>query len=84
MKKGANKLTKMNDVLFERLDALNDKDLIKNGLSKKEVERSNAICKTASTIIKSITTTMKIKQFASQNRIKEKELLNELGVLTND
>lgn len=84
MKKGANKLTKMNDVLFERLDVLNDKELIKNGLSKKEFERANAICKTASTIIKSITTTMKIKQFASQNKIKEKELLNELGVLNND
>lgn len=74
----------MNDVLFERLDVLNDKELINKGLSKKEFERANAICKTASTILKSINTTIKIKQYSNQNKINEIDLLNELGVLNND
>ncbi len=71
-----NKLTDLNNHLFEQLERLNDEDLEGEGLDK-EIERSKAVTKVAQTIINNGTLILNAKKHVDEwgNRDELPELL---------
>ena len=79
-----NKLTIIQDMLFSQMKRLDDNELIIKGLGKREIQRSGALSQSASAFLKSVNTSLKIKEMTKMNPASEKTILKELGVLIDE
>lgn len=75
-----NKLIKIQEMLYNQMQRLDNNDLINKGLGKREFERSKTLSSSASTYIKTVQTQIKIKNIAKNNKKQEDRLLKELGI----
>lgn len=74
-----NKLSDLNDHLFEQLERLNDEDLTEEQISK-EVKRSSAMTKIASHIIKNAKVTIDAMRLVSSGAFDKDDLPKSLGI----
>lgn len=75
-----NKIIEVQDVLFQEMKRLNNKDFITDENSKKELERSTAIYNQTTNFIKAINTNIAIRNLARWEEIKYDVLIKELGL----
>ena len=75
-----NKLIEVQDVLFQEMKRLNNKDFITDENSKKELERSTAIYNQTTNFIKAINTNISIRNLARWEETKYDVLIKELGL----
>ena len=75
-----NKIIEVQDVLFQEMKRLNNKDFITDENSKKELERSTAIYNQTTNFIKAINTNITIRNLARWEEIKYDVLIKELGL----
>ena len=78
-----NKIIKIQEMLFNQMERLNDNELIKS-YAKRETTRSGALSQSASAYIKAINTQLKVKELCNKNSEQEEKLLKELGVLNEE
>lgn len=78
-----NKLTKMNDILFNMLEVLSDDERIKNNASV-EIARSNAMSNVSKTMINSIKTSIQIMELKEKTQMTLEELNETLGVTSEN
>ena len=75
-----NKLIKIQDILFdeiEKLNTINDEYVLEN-----EMQKSNAISKGATAFIKSVNTSLKIKEMAVDTDTQtEQDILLDTGII---
>lgn len=84
MSKQTNKILKVQEIVFEELERLNDSGLMKTGMMKREIERSNVISNNAQSFIKMVNLSLKIKEVAKRNNTQEHKLLEELNLIPED
>lgn len=75
-----NKIIEVQDVLFQEMKRLNNKDFITDENSKKELERSTAIYNQTTNFIKAINTNIAIRNLARWEETKYDVLVKELGL----
>ena len=75
-----NKIIEVQDVLFQEMKRLNNKDFITDENSKKELERSTAIYNQTTNFIKAINTNIAIRNLARWEETKYDVLIEELGL----
>jgi len=75
-----NKIIEVQDVLFQEMKRLNNKDFITDENSKKELERSTAIYNQTTNFIKAINTNIAIRNLARWEETKYDVLIKELGL----
>ena len=78
-----NKLLKIQEMLYDEMKRLSDDEIVKS-YAKREVSRSQALTQSAGAFIKSINTQLQIKNMVATNKIKEEDLLKELGVVNEE
>lgn len=79
-----NKLLKVQDMLYNQMKRLDDNEIMDKGYGKREIMRSGALSQSVCAYIKSVNTNIKIKELCKNNSKMEKELLKELGVVSED
>lgn len=79
-----NKLIKIQEMLLNQMERLDDNDLMQRGLGNREIQRSGALSQSASAYIKSVNTSLKIKEICKMNPQSEDTILREVGVLPNE
>ena len=79
-----NNLFKIQEMLLNQMKRLDDNELMQKGLGNKEIQRSGALSQSASAYIKSVNTSLKIKEMCKMNPASEETILKELGVLPNE
>ena len=79
-----NKIIRVQEIVFDQLNRLGDEDLMKSGMGKREIERSNVISNNAQTFIKVVGLSLKIKEMAKRNQTQEKALLKELDIIEEE
>lgn len=75
-----NKIIEVQDVLFQEMKRLNNKDFYTDENSKKELERSTAIYNQTTNFIKAINTNIAIRNLARWEETKYDVLIKELGL----
>lgn len=75
-----NKIIEVQNVLFQEMKRLNNKDFITDENSKKELERSTAIYNQTTNFIKAINTNIAIRNLARWEETKYDVLIKELGL----
>lgn len=75
-----NKIIDVQDVLFQEMKRLNNKDFFTDENSKKELERSTAIYNQTTNFIKAINTNIAIRNLARWEETKYDVLIKELGL----
>ena len=75
-----NKIIDVQDVLFQEMKRLNNKDFFTDENSKKELERSTAIYNQTTNFIKAINTNITIRNLARWEETKYDVLIKELGL----
>ena len=75
-----NKIIEVQDVLFQEMKRLNEKDFLTDENSKKELERSTAIYNQTTNFIKAINTNIAIRNLARWEETKYDVLIKELGL----
>lgn len=75
-----NKIIEVQDVLFQEMKRLNNKDFFTDENSKKELERSTAIYNQTTNFIKAINTNIAIRNLARWEETKYDVLIKELGL----
>ena len=75
-----NKIIEVQDVLFQEMKRLNNKDFFTDENSKKELERSTAIYNQTTNFIKAINTNITIRNLARWEETKYDVLIKELGL----
>lgn len=78
-----NKLIKIQEMLYDEMQRLSDDEIVKS-YAKREVSRSQALTQSAGAFIKSINTQLQIKNMVATNKVKEEDLLKELGVVDEE
>lgn len=78
-----NKLIKIQEMLYDEMQRLSDDEIVKS-YAKREVSRSQALTQSAGAFIKSINTQLQIKNMVKTNKVKEEDLLKELGVVDEE
>lgn len=78
-----NKLIKIQEMLYDEMQRLSDDEIVKS-YAKREVSRSQALTQSAGAFIKSINTQLQIKNMVATNKVKEEDLLKELGVVNEE
>lgn len=77
-----NDLIKIQKMLYEQMEKLT------TGCTRDEIQleigRSGALTQNACAYIKSVNTSLKVKEMSKNNPTAEKTMLEELGVLNND
>lgn len=73
-----NKIIEIQDMLVKQMRRLNEAD---GKETIAEVQRSGALSKNAQEYIRAVSTSLKIKQMARQNRNAELNILKEVGVI---
>lgn len=84
MSKQTNKILKVQEIVFEELERLNDDSLMKTGMMKREIERSNVISNNAQSFIKMVNLSLRVKEVAKRNNTQEHKLLEELNLIPED
>lgn len=79
-----NRLIKIQEMLFNQMERLDNNDLMEKGLGKREIQRSGALSQSAGAYIKSVQTQLKVKEMTKRNPASENTILKELGVLDNE
>lgn len=79
-----NRLIKIQEMLFNQMERLDNNDLMEKGLGKREIQRSGALSQSAGAYIKSVQTQLKVKEMTKRNSVSENTILKELGVLDNE
>lgn len=79
-----NKLIKIQEMLYNEMERLNDDDLMRKGLGNKEVQRSGALSQSVCAYIKSVNISLKIKEITKNNPNSEKTILKELGIIEDE
>jgi hypothetical protein len=77
-----NRLIKIQEMLFNQMERLDNNDLMEKGLGKREIQRSGALSQSAASYIKSVQTQLKIMEMTKGRS--QDDLLEQLGVLSND
>ena len=75
-----NKIIDVQDVLFQEMKRLNNKEFFTDENSKKELERSTAIYNQTTNFIKAINTNIAIRNLARWEETKYDVLIKELGL----
>ena len=75
-----NKIIEVQDVLFQEMKRLNNKDFFTDENSKKELERSTAIYNQTTNFIKAVNTNIAIRNLARWEETKYDVLIKELGL----
>ena len=75
-----NKIIEVQDVLFQEMKRLNNKDFFTDENSKKELERSTAIYNHTTIFINAINTNIAIRNLARWEETKYDVLIKELGL----
>ena len=73
-----NNLIKMQEMLMRQMGRLDD--AVSNEISI-EVKRSGALSQNAQAYLKSINTSLRVKEMVKKNPLAEKTILEEIGVL---
>ena len=82
-KKNSNELQKIQKILLNQMERLDDNDIMKEQ-SKKEIQRSGALSQSASTFVKSVQTQMRVLDLSGKYNV-EVETMNEfLGIKKSD
>ena len=76
-----NNLIKIQEMLLNQMERLDNNELMQKGLGNREIQRSGALSQSASAYIKSVNTSLKIKEICKMNPNSENTILKELGVL---
>lgn len=76
-----NKLIKVQEIIFDELNRLSDEDLMKSGMGKREIERSNVISNNAQTFLKLVNANLKIREVAKRNGTQYQKLMEELNLV---
>lgn len=76
-----NKIIRVQEIIFDQLNRLNDKELMKSGYAKHEIERANVISNNAQTFIKVVNLGLKIKEVAKRDNTQHQKLLEELNLI---
>ena len=79
-----NRLIKIQEMLYSQMQRLDDNELIQKGLGNREIQRSGALSQSASAYIKSVNTSLKIKEMCKMNPKSEDTILKEIGVIPNE
>lgn len=78
-----NKFIKMQDILFDTLERLNDDEAIKENADV-EIKRCNAIAKVSSAVINSVKTNIAVIQLADKHETTVNSLNDTLGLSINE
>lgn len=76
-----NKIIRVQEIIFDELNRLADKNLMESGMGKREIERSNVISNNAQTFIKVVNLSLRVKELAKKEQKQEQELLKELNIV---
>ena len=76
-----NRLIKIQEMLYNQMQRLDDNELIQKGLGNREIQRSGALSQSASAYIKSVNTSLKIKEICKMSPKSEETILKEIGVI---
>lgn len=79
-----NKLIRIQEMLFNQMERLDDDKLMQKGLGNREIQRSGALSQSVCAYIKSVNTSIKVKEMCKMNPSSETAILKELGVLPNE
>ena len=79
-----NNLLKIQEMLLNQMERLDNNELMQKGLGNREIQRSGALSQSASAYIKSVNTSLKIKEMCKMNPASENTILKEIGVLPNE
>lgn len=77
--KTSNKIIEVQDIVFEQLKRLNDKQNMEVK-AKEEIERANVISNNAQTFIKALNIQLNIMQYADKSERKVSYMYNQLGL----
>ena len=73
------KLITIQEMIFDEMKRLSD-DKLMNSAGNNEVLRSNALTNSATAYLKSVNTSLRIKEIAQKNDQTVKDLTKELGI----
>lgn len=76
-----NRLVKIQEMLYNQMERLDNNELMEKGLGKREIQRSGALSQSAGAYIKSVNTQLKVKEMCKKNPNAEKDMLKELGIV---
>lgn len=79
-----NKIIRVQEIIFDQLNRLSDEELMKSGMGKREIERSNVISNNAQTFIKVVNLGLKIQEVAKRNGTQHQKLLEELDLVDSE
>lgn len=79
-----NKIIRVQEIIFDQLNRLNDENLMRSGYGKREIERSNVISNNAQTFIKVVNLNLKIQEVAKRNQTQNRNLLKELDLIDEE